>query len=107
MSEFAHADNHMVSEHYLFLSFISLNYFGYVLCGNIDGRRVWGRVDTCLCMGESLHCSSETVTIFLIGYPQAKNKRSNYRKQNCASSVRGMSSNPGCGIRIPCFKGQS
>ena len=59
MCEFAHADNHMVTEHYLFLSCISLNYFGYVLCGNIDGRRVWGRVDTCIYMGESLHCSSE------------------------------------------------
>ena len=70
-------------------------------------REFWWRVDTCICMGESLHCSSETVTILLTGCPQEKNKRSNYKKQNCASSVRGMSSNPGCGIRIPCFKGQS
>ena len=33
-----------------------------VLCGSLDGRRVWGRMDTCICMAESLHCSSETIT---------------------------------------------
>ena len=25
-----------------------------VLCGNVDGREVWGRMDTCICMAESL-----------------------------------------------------
>ena len=70
-------------------------------------REFWGRVDTCICKGESLPCSSETVTILLIGYPQAKNKSSNYKRQNCASSARGMSSIPGCGIKISCFKGRS
>ena len=35
----------------------------------IDNTLVsWGRVDTCLCMAESLCCSPETVTILLIGY---------------------------------------
>ena len=23
---------------------------------------VWGRMDTCICMAESLHCSPETIT---------------------------------------------
>ena len=32
------------------------------------GRRFWGRMDTCICMTESLHCSPETVTTLLIGY---------------------------------------
>ena len=34
-------------------------------CGSLDGRGVWGRMDTCLCMAESLCCSFETVTMLL------------------------------------------
>ena len=30
--------------------------------------RIWGRMDTCICMDESLHCSPETITTLLIGY---------------------------------------
>ena len=37
-------------------------------CGSLDGRRIWGIMDTCVCMAESLHCSPETVTRLLIGY---------------------------------------
>ena len=29
---------------------------------------VWGRMDTCICMAESLCCLSETITTWLIGY---------------------------------------
>ena len=29
---------------------------------------VWGRMDTCICMAESLHCSTETTTTLLIDY---------------------------------------
>jgi len=39
------------------------------LYGSLDGRGVWGRVDTCICMAESLSCSPETVTTLLIGCP--------------------------------------
>ena len=35
------------------------------LCGSLDGRVVWGRRDTCICMAESLHCSPETITTLL------------------------------------------
>ena len=38
-----------------------------VLCGNQDGRKVWGRMETCICMAESLCCPPETVTTLLIG----------------------------------------
>ena len=38
-----------------------------MLCGRLDGSRVWGRMDTCICMAESLHCSPETITALLIG----------------------------------------
>ena len=44
-----------------------------MLCGSLDGRGFGGRMDTCLCMTESLHCSSETVTRLLIGYTPIQN----------------------------------
>ena len=28
----------------------------------------FGRMDTCVCMAESLHCSPETITALLTGY---------------------------------------
>ena len=37
------------------------------LCDSLGGRGVWGRVDTCICMAESL-CCPETSTTLLIGY---------------------------------------
>ena len=33
-----------------------------MLCGNLYGREVWGRMDTCICMTESL------ITVLLISY---------------------------------------
>ena len=44
-----------------------------MLCGNPDWRGVWGRMDTCICMIESLCCSPETITTFLIGYTVIQN----------------------------------
>ena len=35
-----------------------------MLCGSLVGRGDWGQMDTCICMAESLHCSSETTTIY-------------------------------------------
>ena len=29
--------------------------------GSLYGKGVWGRMDTCICMAESLHCSPETI----------------------------------------------
>ena len=37
-----------------------------VLCGSLNRRSVWGRMDTCVCMAESLCCSSQTLTTLLI-----------------------------------------
>ena len=31
-----------------------------VVCGSLDGRGVWGRMDTCICMTESLCCTPKT-----------------------------------------------
>ena len=39
-----------------------------MLCGSLDGRGVWKRMDTCTCMAESLHCSPATITPLLIGF---------------------------------------
>ena len=44
-----------------------------VLCGNLDRREVCERMDTCICMAESLHCSPETITTLLIGYTSIQN----------------------------------
>ena len=37
-------------------------------CSSLDGRGVWGRMDTCICKAESLCCSPESITPLLIGY---------------------------------------
>ena len=46
-----------------------------VLCGSLDGKGVWGRMNTCICMAESLCCPSETITTLLIGYIPTQIKR--------------------------------
>ena len=33
------------------------------------GAGIWGRIDTCIPMAESLHCSPETITTLLIAIP--------------------------------------
>ena len=38
------------------------------LCGNMDGKGVWERIDTCKCMAESLCCPPETIITWLISY---------------------------------------
>ena len=35
---------------------------------------VWGRIDTCECMAEFLPCSSETITVLLIGYSESESR---------------------------------
>ena len=81
---------------------ISYLEFCSMLCGSIDGRGVWGRVDMCICMAESFHCPPETVTILLICYSSTHTHTHTHTHTNCASSARGVSSNPGWGIKIPC-----
>ena len=47
-----------------------------MLCGNLDGRGVWGRMDTCVCMAEFLHCSPKAITPLFVNwlYPNTKFK---------------------------------
>jgi len=44
-----------------------------MLCGSLDRRAVWRKMDTCIFMAESLHCSLETITTLLIGYTSIQN----------------------------------
>ena len=37
-----------------------------MVCGSLDGKTDWGRMDTYKCMAESLCCLPETITILLI-----------------------------------------
>ena len=47
-----------------------------VLCGSLDGRGVWRRMNMCVCMSECLHSSPETITTFLlISYTPLQNKK--------------------------------
>ena len=48
-----------------------------ILRDSLDGRGIWGRIDTCKCVVEALYCP-ETITALLIGYTPVKNK--NVRK---------------------------
>ena len=46
-----------------------------VLCGSLDGSRIWERMDTCTRIAESLCRSLETVTTLLISYTLTQNKK--------------------------------
>ena len=52
-----------------------------MLCGSLRGSWVWGRIDTCTCMTESLFCSLETFTTLLIAYTTIQNKNVKGRKR--------------------------
>ena len=46
-----------------------------MVCASLDGRVVWGRKDTRICMVKSLCCLPETTTTLLIGYAPIQNKK--------------------------------
>ena len=50
-----------------------------VLWGGLDGGGIWGSMDTCICMAESLCYSPETVITLLNSYIPMQNKK--FRKQ--------------------------
>ena len=49
-----------------------------MLCDSLDGRGVLGRVGMCVCMSESLHCSPETITVFLPGESHGQRSLAGY-----------------------------
>ena len=46
-----------------------------MLRGSLDSRGVWGIMDICICMAESLCCSPEAIITLLLGYIPIPNKR--------------------------------
>ena len=44
-----------------------------MLCARLDGRGAWGRMDTCMCIAESLQC--EIITTLSVGYTPTENKK--------------------------------
>ena len=54
-------------------------------CGSLDGRGVWGRMGTWICMAESLHCPPETTTV-LLSYTSIQNKKLKINKQTTKST---------------------
>ena len=47
-----------------------------MLCGSLDGRGVWRRMDTYVCMTESLPCSPETITTLFVNWLDPNTKKS-------------------------------
>ena len=45
-----------------------------MLCGNLNGSGVMGKMDTYVCIAESLHSSPETIITLLIRHTQIQNK---------------------------------
>ena len=50
--------------------------------GNLDGRRVWGKIDTCMGIAESLCYSPETPTTLLIVYMPIQNLKKKKKKES-------------------------
>ena len=46
-----------------------------MLCGSLDGKGFWGRVDTCIYMAGSLYCPPESITALLIGCSATQSKK--------------------------------
>ena len=55
-----------------------------MLCGSLDGRTIWGRMDTCICMTESLHYPPEIITTLLISYTLIQNKKLKKNVGSCS-----------------------
>ena len=64
---------------------------GAELCGSLDGTGAWERMDTCICMAESLRNSAETTTL-LIGYTPIQYKKFKNSKKNFGRKMRWITS---------------
>ena len=66
-----------------------------VLCGSLDARGVWGRMDTWLWMAESLCCPPEIITTLVIYCTPIQNKKLKKEKLICYIRVYILKRNPG------------
>ena len=62
-----------------------------MLCGSLDGRGIQGRMNTCVCVAESLSCPPETITSFLNGYTPMQNKKFKKKKKELKKDLSGLS----------------
>ena len=62
-----------------------------MLCVSLDGKGVLERMDTCMCLAESLCCPPETVTTLLICYTPIQNKK---RKLGCKLKLSRLPTDP-------------
>ena len=46
-----------------------------MLYGSLNGRGIWGRIDTCIYMTVSLWCPPETIIMLLISYTPIENNK--------------------------------
>ena len=46
-----------------------------MLCGSLEGRQVYRRMDTCMYMAESPRCPPETITALLTGYTPIEDEK--------------------------------
>ena len=56
-----------------------------MLCGSLDGRGVWGRMDTCIYTAESLCCSPETIVTLFVNWLYPKYKIQGFFKKDLRS----------------------
>ena len=53
---------------FIFLAILLFTLKKHSIVHSLNGRGVWGRMDTCICMAESPPYSPETVTTLLTNY---------------------------------------
>ena len=72
-----------------------------ILGGSLDGRELWGRMDTWISMAESSHCSPGTTTILLISYAPIQNKKFKLKKKKTITNVKKREREKGMYIWVP------
>ena len=70
-----------------------------MLCGNLDGRWVWGRMDVRTYMPKSLRCSPVKISTLLTADTPIQNKT--FKKNSRVSALQGPRQ-PSTGLESPC-----
>ena len=65
-----------------------------ILCASLDGRGVWGRMDTCICMAEFLCYLPETVKTWLMGFPSGSDSKASVCNAGDPGSIPGLGRSP-------------
>ena len=68
-----------------------------MLCGSPNGRGVWGRMDTCICMAEFTTHLKLSQRCLLVSYTSLQNKKfKKAKKKKETTNPKGFSSAPSC-----------